>query len=468
MERAQADVLTESLRSRQSLLVLDNCEHLVEACAVLVERLLRSCPGLRVLTTTRERLDIPGEVVRRVPGLALPPEGATAEEVERSEAGQLFVDRARRLVPDLALDDRAAAALIQICRRLDGIPLAIELAATAARAFSFEELARRLDDRFRLLRGAGRTAPARHQTLRAAMDWSYQLLDADEATLFRRLGVFAAGFPLAAVEAVHAPDALGPLLRLIDKSLVVAEQRADVQRYRMLETVREYAEEKLVDSGEAAAVRARHRDYYVTLAEEGAAGILGPRQAQWDQRLDVEHENFRAALAWCKVDPEGAEKEEQLAGALGRFWQDRGYVQEAFTWLSHAVERRPGAVSIDRGRALNWAGVNGQKIDLSRPQQVALLEESIAVLRQAGAPVELSVALRHLAFVGWNADEEWRKRSCWTRRSRMHAQRRTSARSAGDCLACRKSCLLAAISSRRVGWPMRRSRPCATSTPGAA
>jgi predicted ATPase len=185
-------------------------------------------------------------------------------------------------VPDLAVDERGAAALTRICQRLDGIPLAIELAANAARALSLDDLGTRLDDRFRLLRGAGRTAPARQQTLRAAMDWSYQLLGVDEATLFRRLAIFAGGFSLEAVEAIHGLDALPILLRLIDKSLVDVQQAKRVQRYRVLETVREYAEEKLVDSGEASALRDRHRDYYLALAEAGAAGLLGPEQVQWE------------------------------------------------------------------------------------------------------------------------------------------------------------------------------------------
>jgi predicted ATPase/DNA-binding XRE family transcriptional regulator len=394
--RPPDEVLTEFLRNRQALLVLDNCEHVIEACALLIERLVRSCPGLRVLATSRERLDVPGEAVHRVTGLGLPAEGATAEDVARSEAGQLFLDRARRLVPDLAVDARGAAAVAWICRRLDGIPLAIELAATAARALSLEDLAVRLDDRFRLLRNAGRTAPARQQTLRAAMDWSYQLLDTDEAALFRRLAVFAGGFGLEAVEAVHGTDALPVLLRLIDKSLVVMERRGRGQRYRLLETVRQYAEEKLVDSGEAAALRERHRDWNLALAEDAVAGLSGPDQVEWLERLEMEHDNLRAALAWCQADPEGAEQEERLAGGLGRFWRDRGYNREGFAWLRHAAARRPRAVSVGRGRALNWAAVVAQHGELAHEQQAALLEESVSVLRQADAPAELSLALRHL------------------------------------------------------------------------
>jgi non-specific serine/threonine protein kinase len=299
-------------------------------------------------------------------------------------------------VPDLELDASGAAALSRICRRLDGIPLALELAATAAPALPLEDLAVRLNDRFRLLRHAGRTAPPRHQTLRAAMDWSHQLLDADEVVLFRCLAVFAGGFSLDAVEAVHGPDALPVLMRLIDKSLVVTEGRGRPQRYRMLEIIRQYAKEKLGDSGEAAALRERHRDWYLALAENAVAGLSGPNQAEWLERLEMDHDNLRGALAWCQEDPEGADKEERLAGALGRFWRDRGYNSEGFAWLTHAVARRPGAVSVGRGRALNWGAVIAQHGELAHEQQAALLEESVRVLRQADAPGELSLALRHL------------------------------------------------------------------------
>jgi tetratricopeptide (TPR) repeat protein len=227
------------------------------------------------------------------------------------------------------------------------------------------------------------------------MDWSHQLLAADEALLFRHLGVFAGGFTLGAVEAVHGPDAVPPLLRLTDKSLVVVERRRHVQRYRLLETIRQYAEEKLVDSGEAAALRDRHRDYYLALAEEAAAGLLGPDQVLWVERLETEHDNFRAALSWCHAAPDGADKQERLAGALGRFWRDRGYMREGFAWLLHASARRPGAVSVGRGRALNWAAMIAREGDFGYRDHVGLLEESISVLRQAGAPAELSLALRH-------------------------------------------------------------------------
>jgi non-specific serine/threonine protein kinase len=394
--RPAVELLIEFLRNRKVLLLLDNCEHVIEPCALLVEGLLQSCSGLRVLATTRERLDVPGEAVHRVMGLALPAEGASTEDVACSEAGQLFLERACRLVPEFRLDEGGAAAVARICRRLDGIPLAIELAAAAARALSFDELASRLDNRFRLLRAGARTAPPRHQTLRAAMDWSYQLLDADEVRLFRCLAVFVGSFGIEAIEAIYGPDALPVLLRLIDKSLVVVEWRRRGQRYRLLETLREYADEKLIESGSAVPLRDRHCDFYVELAEAAAAGVSGPDQVVWVERLETEHDNLRAALAWCQTDPDSAEREERLAGALGRFWRDRGYMREGFEWLMHASARRPGAVSVGRGRALQWAAIIAHHADMAHEQQAALLRESVSVLREAGDPVELSQALRHL------------------------------------------------------------------------
>ena len=380
----QDEALIDFLRNREVLLILDNCEHVIEACALLVERLLRSCSGLRVLATSRERLDVRGEAIHQVTGLAFPAEGATAEDVARSEAGQLFLERAQRLA-DLTLDAPAAAALARICRRLDGIPLALELASSAPARSPSKTLPCGSMTAFGCS-GTPRTAPARHQTLRATMDWSHQLLDADEVALFRRLSVFAGGFDLDAVEAVHGADALPALLRLIDKSLVDVERRRRGQRYRMLETVRQYAEDKLIDSGEAAALRDRHRDHYLAVAEDGIAGVRGPDQVAWLERLELEHDNLRGALAWCQADPEGAEKEERIAGALGRFWRDRGYNQEGFDWCAHAAARAPGR-RVGRTRPGTELGRWICPAWRSRaPAAGCAARGSVTVLRQAGDP----------------------------------------------------------------------------------
>jgi non-specific serine/threonine protein kinase len=255
------DSLVDHLRTRTLLLVLDNCEHVVGAAAQLVDALLRSCPGLRILATSREALGSAGETTWRVPSLAAPPRSAAGElpleHLTRYEAVRLFVDRARAALPGFAVTDQSAPALAEICRRLDGIPLAIELAAARVRVFSVEQIAARLDDRFRLLTAGQRTAMPRRRTLRATVDWSYALLSEPERALLRRLSVFAGGWAFEAAEAVAAGDGIHPyavldlLAQLVDKSLVIAEELRGAVRYRLLETIRQYARDRLPEAGEA-------------------------------------------------------------------------------------------------------------------------------------------------------------------------------------------------------------------------
>jgi len=323
-------VLNEHLRDKSLLLILDNCEHLVAACAELAERLLQAAPGLRLLATSREPLGVAGENSYPVPALTVPDAGqrATPDTLVQSEAVR----------PDFALTEGNAAAVAQICRRLDGIPLALELAAARTRALTAEQIAARLDHRFGLLTGGSRTAPPRQQTLRGAIDWSYELLSDPERALLRRLSAFSGGWSLEAAEHVsRAPEALDLLSQLVSKSLVLSEQRPDQEgRFRMLETIREYAQEKLVEAGETEAAQDRHLAYYVSLAEEAAPELRRHGQVHWLNRLDQENDNLRAALAWA-VQRDQAEPALRLAGALGDYWTMRGYLVEGHRWLEAAL-----------------------------------------------------------------------------------------------------------------------------------
>ncbi|HEV2741795.1 MAG TPA: hypothetical protein VGV91_01430 [Rubrobacter sp.] len=304
--RSPTETLSDYLRPKKALIILDNCEHLVEACAELAETLLRSCPKLRVLATSREALGITGEVAWPVPSLSLPdlrrlPE---IEGLPRNEAIRLYLERTAAVKPSFALTEQNAPLVARVCYQLDGIPLAIELAAARAKVLSVEQIADRLDDSFRLLSAGGRTVSPRHSTLQAAMDWSHELLSDEEQVLFRRLSVFAGGFTLEAAESACAgedlggDEVLGLLSHLVDKSLVVAWERDEQMRYRLLETVRQYGRDKLRGSGEDAELGRRHAAFFVTLAEEAERERSGPDQARWLVRLEAEHDNVRAALSW--------------------------------------------------------------------------------------------------------------------------------------------------------------------------
>ncbi|HVG95668.1 MAG TPA: tetratricopeptide repeat protein [Chloroflexota bacterium] len=409
--------LAAAVGERRLLLVLDNCEHLLDACAVLAEGLLSACPRLQVIATSREPLGVAGEVVWRVPSLRLPDpaDGARVGRLADVEAVRLFVERARAVVPGFALDGSNAAAVAEVCRRLDGIPLALELAAARVRALAVEQIAARLDDRFRLLVGGSRTALPRHRTLAATLDWSYQLLAPAERALLRRLTVFAGGWTLDAAEAVgaDAPEGAGAregppgpvgalavidlLTGLVDKSLVLAETQAggSEERYRLLETVRRYGAERLGEAGETAAARARHLAWTVGWAERTAPLLIGHHQVRWLRRMALEHDNFRSALEWSRAAGDAA-SELRLAGALGRFWHLNGPSSEGRFWLRHALEHSPPAPSAARALALNWAGrlatVNGDADDRQ------LLEESVAMARVAGDLRLLALAERHLSM----------------------------------------------------------------------
>jgi predicted ATPase/class 3 adenylate cyclase len=364
--RAPIDVVTESLKPKRCLLVIDNCEHLQDAAASVCAMLLRRCPNVRIIATSREALTVAGEVTYRVPPLALPPgDGAlSAEQAAQYAAVQLFMERAAHHRPGFRATPQNIGAIAQICRRLDGIPLAIELAAARVKVLSVEQIAARLDDRFRLLTAGVRTGLPHHQTLRAAMDWGHELLADDERVLFRRTAVFAGGWSFEAAERVCAGDGLDEaaildlLGRLVDKSLVIVEDLPSGDlRYRTLETIRLYALDRLIESGEAETVRQRHQAYFQGLAEQAEMYLHGPEQKEWLERLDLEHDNLRSALSWTMTAPDRAEAALRMAGSLSRFWEVRSYWTEARRWLHEALERGQNASPEARVKALNGAAM---------------------------------------------------------------------------------------------------------------
>jgi predicted ATPase/DNA-binding SARP family transcriptional activator len=346
--------MTDFLRANELLLILDNCEHLVEPCARLAETLLRSAPGLRILATSRAALSIPGEAVWPTPPLELPDETAPAEVLPRCDALRLFEERAAAARPGFELNQETALAAAEICRRLDGMPLAIELAATRVRTLPLAEIALRLEDRFRLLTDGGRTAVPRHRTLRATVDWSYGLLGERERLLFDRLSVFSGGWSLEAAEEVCSGDGidrdevLDLLTRLVDQSMVGVVGAGG--RFRMLETLREYARARLEESGRAADIRRRHVAYYLALADRADPRVPGSEQWKWYRGLEPDGDNLRAALT-RSLDDGDTTSALGLAACLGLYWF-LGNQEEGRRWLPHLLEAAPSSRTPYRARAL--------------------------------------------------------------------------------------------------------------------
>ena len=357
--RPVLDTLANAVGDRHLLVVLDNAEHVLGAAAKLADALLRSCPRVCLLVTSREPLGISGEHVFRVAPLPVPPTGlAVPGELAGFESVQLFAERAVLYRHGFALDDANAAAVAAVCVRLDGIPLALELAAARLGSLSVPEISSRLDQRFRLLTGGSRTALPRHQTLRALIDWSYDLLTPDEQVVLGRLSVFAGGWTLAAAEAVTAAGDAGEwqvldhLAALVGKSLVLADEIQGSTRYRLLETIRHYAAERLArrPGGELGETRAAHRDYYLGLVETADLHLRGPDEAAWLDRLEADFDNIRAALAFSVADPDSAEPGLRLAAGLHRFCNMRGHGVEVLEALTILLER-PDAQTPTRARA---------------------------------------------------------------------------------------------------------------------
>jgi predicted ATPase/tetratricopeptide (TPR) repeat protein len=378
---ALVDAIAADLAPRELLLVLDNCEHVIGSSATLADALLRSAPRLTILATSREPLRVPGEVIFRVPSLAIPDPDAAEPPAALPdyEAVRLFVDRAGAVAPGFVIDETNAPAVARICHRLDGLPLALELAAARTNALLPEAVAERLDDRFRLLRAGSRTAPTRQQTLEAALDWSYELLTDTERVLLRRLAVFAGGFTLEAAEEVCAGDGLERtqvadlLARLVEKSLVAIEERRGTRRYRLLETIRAYSNVRLADAGEPAAIAVRHAGWL--------SGLVGAEDAQLSG-LDPERGNLRAALETLLAhDPAAALG---LCARVWPFWLRRIELTEARRWLGEALERAPGP-SPERVRALlGHAAIEYRSGDESLG--LAHADEALALARDLGDP----------------------------------------------------------------------------------
>src|SRR5213596_2499576 len=398
--RSAGDALLEALREWDALLVLDNCEHLVEACARLAEALLRGCPRLRILATSREALGIGGERAWLVPALTLPEDGkpVTRAVAAESEAVRLFVERSQAVRPSLELIDANVAAMVQICRRLDGLPLAIELAAARARVLDPQQIAARLDDVFGLLSAGSRTAAPRQRTLRATIKWSHALLTEPERILFRRLAIFAGGFTIEAAETVAAggtiaaADVLDLLSGLVDKSLVSLETEALEARYRMLETMRQFAREQLEQAGEAAELGRRHALFFLARAE-AAESFLPVHAEGWQERLVEDIGNLRDAADWFEQDPTAVDDNLRFAAALHWFWFGLGHYREARRRIETALERSGGARTRARGRALSslamYFALQGERVAIG-----PVAEGSVAILREtAGTSVDLACAL---------------------------------------------------------------------------
>lgn len=383
--------LATHLRDHRFLLILDNCEHLLQACAELVAGLLARCPMLQILATSRELLQLPGEQVFHVPPLALPQTADAQDTVglQRFESVRLLVERAQAVRRDFALTSANGAAVAEICRRLDGIPLALELAATRLRSLTPEQMADRLDDRFRLLTGGGRVALPRQQTLHSLIAWSYDLLGPLEQALFRRLAVFAGGCTLEAAEAIcaFAPlerhDTVDLMTSLVDKSLIGLREEGTDMRYLFLETIREFAHERLALAGEEETLRARHCACFLELAEESSEIIFAERdQAVWLRRLQRDQDNLRAALEWSLTA--APNRALQLAGALWPFWNETDQIMEGHNWLQRALDCADGTAPVaHRARSISGLGTMLYRRN-EFPQSATLHQEALALFRTVG------------------------------------------------------------------------------------
>ncbi|MFK4083080.1 BTAD domain-containing putative transcriptional regulator [Kribbella sp. NPDC020789] len=403
--RAATERLVEVIADRRILLVLDNCEHLVEEVAGLVDSLLAACPRLRVLTTSREPLSIPGEHLHPVGPLGLPPEDAPSDDYA---AIQLFVDRARAVRPDFAVTESNLTAVAEICRRLDGMPLAIELAAARLRALTPELIVDRLADRFRLLTSGSRTALPRHQTLRAVVEWSWDLLGSDEQAVARRLSLFSGGATLEAAEQVCSDDdlppeaVLGVLASLVDKSLVEAVAGERSVRYRMLETVRAYGAEQLAAAGERDRFRAAHTTYFRRLLRQASPNLRTGAQVAWIARLQADHDNLLDALR-SAIDSGSARDAVQMVSVLAEFWNMSGRPSEAVGWMRAALAVPGPSVPVERAITLMMLAFGTMSVDEDPETMIPKALRALAEVRRLSRQHPL---VRDSA-VGWFTNAMW-------------------------------------------------------------
>jgi predicted ATPase/class 3 adenylate cyclase/Tfp pilus assembly protein PilF len=407
MGHTMLETLIAFLHEKRFLLILDNCEQVVSACADFADKLLKACPDLYILATSREGLGIAGETTLCIPSLPTPSNQdlQSFERIAENPSVRLFVDRAASTAPGFRLTSKNAPAIVKVCQRLDGIPLAIELAAARVKTISPEEIVLRLNDRFRLLTGGSRTALPRHQTLRAAIEWSYHLLGGLEGVLFRRLSLFCGSFSLEAAESVCQDDALQSIdildciCRLVDKSLLILEQSEGSARYRMLETIREYAFERLRESGEVLPMQVRFMSFFVNFTQIAERELSRPAQVEWLEKLEIEIENLRAALGWAVQDDEIVKKQLYMAIALSRFWLVRGYWEEGLAYLCRvAASPAANALASERSRALNSCG--SLACQLGRyPEALQHYEQSLAIRRNLKDERGAAATLNNMGMV---------------------------------------------------------------------
>jgi predicted ATPase/DNA-binding SARP family transcriptional activator/DNA-binding CsgD family transcriptional regulator len=409
------DTLADELRPKRTLIVLDNCEHLLDGVAPLVRDLLRYCPQLRLLATSREALGVPGEIGRPVPPLSLPDPGMTIEELGGYGAARLFVDRALYRPAAFALTPENAGAVAEVCRQLEGIPLAIELAAARVGVLAVEQISERLSASLKILTSGGRTLTSRQRTLRGSLDWSHTLLDEPDKRLFARLSVFTGGWSTEAAEAVcsgegvEGDEVLDLLGALVDKSLVAARTGTDgAVRYRMLEIIRQYAAEKLVESGEVEKTRRRHAEFFLALAEEAGPELAGPQQGTWAEHLEKEYDNLRTALSWV-VHREEDDLGLRFGVALWRFWFNRGYLSEGIGWLGRVLA---GSNSKARSRVkalegLGWFLQFQGELDRAKTTYKEMLDLS----REFGDRESLATALNSLGVLAITRGDNRRARA---------------------------------------------------------